>query len=82
MSPSPQWRSQDEHVMWAQHEHIQRVHDMHLLGVLGYATTMKIFEIIHSEIASEAIFGHKFHPFSLNCMYICLHPHESIPTCY
>ena len=67
--------------MWAQHEHIQCVHDMHLLGVLGYATTMKSFEIIHSEIASEAIFAHKFHPFSLNCIF-ALHPHESIPTCY
>ena len=44
--------------MWAQHEHIQCMHNMHLLGVLGYATAMKIFEIILSEIVSEAIFGH------------------------
>ena len=58
MSLSPQWCSQDENIMWAQHEHIQCMHNMHLLGVLGYATAMKIFEIILSEIVSEAIFGH------------------------
>ena len=38
-----QWRSQDEQVMWAQHGHIQCVHNMHLLGKLGHAPAMKIF---------------------------------------
>ena len=55
MSLSPQWCSQDENIMWAQHEHIQCMHNMHLLGVLGYATAMKTFEIILSEIVTEAI---------------------------
>ena len=56
-----QWRSQDEQVTWAQHGHTQRVRNTHLLGDLGHTPAMKIFSIIHSEIASEAVFGHKYH---------------------
>ena len=33
---------------------------MHLLRDLGHALAIKFFEIIHSEIASEAVFGHKY----------------------
>ena len=40
-------------VAWA-----QCVCNMHLLGDLGH---MKNLKIIHSEIASEAAFGHKYH---------------------
>ena len=39
-----------------------------------------IFEIIHSEITSEAVFGHKYHSFSLTCMRAS-RPHESDHTC-
>ena len=55
-----QWCSQDEQVTWAQHGHTQRVHSTHLLGDLGHTPAMKIFQIIHSEIASEAVFSHKY----------------------
>ena len=37
-------------------------------------------EIIHSEITSEAIFGHKHNSFSLTCM-LASRPHESDCTC-
>ena len=37
----------------------------HLLGDLGHAPAMKI---IHAEIASEAVFCHKYHSFSHTCM--------------
>ena len=40
-----QWRSQDEQVTWAQHGHIQCVHNTHLLGELGHAPTTKFFWI-------------------------------------
>ena len=40
----PQWRSQDEQVMWAQHGHIQCVRKMHLLGKLGHAPAKEISE--------------------------------------
>ena len=54
-----QWRSQDEQVTWAQHGHTQCVRiNMHLLGDLGHTPAMKI---LHSEITSEAVFGHKYH---------------------
>ena len=33
-------------------------------------------EITHSEIASEAVFGHKYHSFSLTCM-LASYPHET-----
>ena len=54
---------------WAQHGHTQcavrnTTHN-HLLGDLGHAPAMKI---IHSEIASEAVFDHKYHSFSRTCM--------------
>jgi len=39
-----------------------------------------IFEIIHSEITSEAVFGHKYHSFSFTCMRAS-RPHESDHTC-
>ena len=35
-------RSQDEQVMWAQHGHIQRVHNTHLLGDLGRAESVRV----------------------------------------
>ena len=38
-----QWCSQDEQVTWAQHGHIQCVHNTHLLEELGHAPAMKIF---------------------------------------
>ena len=68
-----QRRSQDEQVMWAQHGHTQCVRNMHLLGDLGHAPAMKI---IHSEIASEAVFGHKYNSFSLTCM-LASYPNET-----
>ena len=40
--------------MWAQHGHIQCVHNTHLLGKQRHASAMKIF--LHSEIASKVIF--------------------------
>ena len=74
-----QWRSQDEQVTWAQHGHTQCVRNMHLLGHLGHTPAMKI---IHSEIASEAVFGHKYNSFSLTCMLASC-PHETCDrTCY
>ena len=46
--------------MWAQHGHTQCVRNTHLLGDLGHAPAMINF-IVHSEIASEALFfGHKY----------------------
>jgi len=36
--------------------------------------------LVYSEIASEAVFGHKYHSFSLTCM-LASHPHESGRTC-
>ena len=57
----PVWRSQDDQVTWAQHGHIQCTHNTHLLGELGHTPAIKFFW--HSEIASEAIFGHKYHSF-------------------
>ena len=54
-----QWSSQDEQVTWPQHGHIQCVGNTHLLGDLGHTPTMNFQKIIHSEIASEAVFGHK-----------------------
>ena len=54
-----QWHSQDEQVTWAQHGHTQCARiNTHLLGDLGHTPAMKI---LHSEIASEAVFGHKYH---------------------
>ena len=41
-------------VTWAQHGHIPCAHNTHLFGELGHAPAMKIFETVHSEIASEA----------------------------
>ena len=56
---STQWRSQDEQVTWAQHGHTQCVRiNTHLLGDLGHTPAMKI---LHFEIASEAVVGHKYH---------------------
>ena len=56
--------------------HTQCVRNMHLPGDLGHAPPMKIFKIIHSEIVSEAVFGHKYNPFSLTCM-VASCPHET-----
>ena len=64
-----QWRSQDEQVTWAQHGHTQRVRNTHLLGDLGHTPAMKIFYIIHSEIASEAVFGHKINTILQTYLY-------------
>ena len=66
--------------MWAQNGHIQCTHSMHLLGELGHAPAMKIFEIIHFEIASEANFWPE------TCMHhsfrmLASCPHESNRTC-
>ena len=41
-----QWRSQDEQVTWAQRGHTQCVRNMHLLGNLGRAPTMKFFFLL------------------------------------
>ena len=71
-----QSRSQDEQVTWARHGHIQCASNMHLLGELGQAPAI---EIMHSEIASKAIFGHKYHSFSLTCM-LASHRRESDRT--
>ena len=71
---SMQWRSQDEQVTWAQRGHTPCVRNTHLLGDLGRAPPMKNFKIIHSEIASEAVFGHKYNSFSLTRMVAsCMH---------
>ena len=56
--------------------HTQCMHNMYLLGNLGHAPTMKIFTIIHSIIASEAVFSHGYHSFSLTCM-LTSHLHET-----
>ena len=72
-----QWRSQDWQVTWAQHGHIQCARNTHLLGELGDAPATNFF--IHSEIASEAVFGHKYHSFSLTCM-LASRQHESDRT--
>ena len=55
--------------MWAQHGHTQCVRDPHLLGDLhvGHTPTMKILHSDH-EIASVAVFGHKYHSSNL---YAC-----------
>ena len=37
------------------------VANMHLLEDLGHAPVMKNFKFTHSEIASEAVFSHKYH---------------------
>ena len=58
--------------------HIQCACNTHPLGELGHAPAVKIF--IHSEIASEAIFGHKHHSFSLICI-LASRPHKSNRTC-
>ena len=73
-----QWRSQDEQVTWAQHGYTQYVRNTHLLGDLGHAPAMKNFKIIHSEIASEAVFGHKYNSFRLTCM-VASCKHETYP---
>ena len=57
------WHSQDEQVTWTQHA----------LGTsargTGACSSYQIFgEIIHYEIVSEAVYGHKYHSFSLACM--------------
>ena len=65
-----QWHSQDEQVMWALHGHIQCARTQHTS-----ASVWKFLEIIHSEISSEAIFGHKYHSFSLS-----LHVHMKVIT--
>ena len=62
-----QWRSQDEQVTWAQHEHIQCARNMR---ELGHALAMKV---LHSEIASEAVFDHKYHSFSLTVCSLHVH---------
>ena len=62
--------------MWGQHGHTQCVCNMHLLGNLGHAPAMKSLKVIHSEIASEAIYSHKYHSFSLTCM-LASRPHET-----
>ena len=43
-----------------------------LLGDLGYAPAMKI---THSVTACDAVFGHKYHSFSLTCM-LTSRPHK------
>ena len=49
---------QDKQVTWAQHGHTQCMRiNTHLLGDLGHTPAMKI---LHSEVASEAVFGHKY----------------------
>ena len=57
---------------------LSSVCNTHLLGDLGHALTMKNlnFKIIHFEIASEAIFCHKYNSFSLTCMLASC-PHET-----
>ena len=54
--------------MLAQHGHTQCVRNTHLLGDLGHAPAMKNFKIIHSESASETVFGYKYNSFNLTCM--------------
>ena len=53
---------------------MQCVCNMHLLG--GPVTCSRYEKFIHSEIASEAVFGHKYHSFSLTCMLTSC-PHET-----
>ena len=60
-----QWCSQDEQITWAQHGDIE----------LRHAPTMKI--LLHSEVASEAAFAHKYHYFCLTCM-LASRPHKVI----
>ena len=48
-----------------------------LLGELGHASAIKI---LHSEIASEVVFGYRYHFFSLTCMLTSC-PHKSDRTC-
>ena len=60
---SCQWHGQNEQVTWAHHRHIQCTPSMHLLGEMGHAPAIKVFWIIHPEIASEAVLGNKYHSF-------------------
>ena len=62
--------------------HIQCSRNTHLLGELGHAPAMNFFfEIIHSELVSEIVSGHKYHSFTLNCM-LTSRSHESNHTSY
>ena len=72
---SMQWRSQDEQVTRAQHGHSRGTA---CLGTLSVCVTWHTYNAKGSEgllpprkklgIASEAVFGHKYHFFSLTCM--------------
>ena len=53
---------------------------MHNMGTGTPSHHEIVFEIIHSEITSEAVFGCEYHSFSLTCK-LASRPHESDHTC-
>ena len=70
-----QWRSQDEHASnVAQHGHIQCVRNTQSASGPRVCSHHKK---THLEIASEAIFGHKYYSFSLTCMLASC-PHQNL----